>query len=62
MSKRGGHSLHEFIGREAASTGQPRRWCKVCPNEITDRTRSKRCLPCRNPPPAKPNAKVFGPR
>jgi hypothetical protein len=57
-------TLHEFIMREAASTGQVRRFCKVdgCEDEITDRTRSKRCLKHRLPDPRKgqPNAKIFG--
>lgn len=36
-------SLHEFIKREAQSTGQLKRACVACGSWITDRSRSKYC-------------------
>lgn len=41
-----GRTPHEFIMREAVSTGQIKRWCEVCGEHVSDQdqSRSKRCI------------------
>lgn len=43
------NSLRDFVAREAASTGQQKRWCASCGEHVfdQDRTRSKFCQRCR---------------